>query len=142
MTPEEAEAKAKAALIEAANKVEEEEDTSSNVAPPSEVNTHSDLLEDIAKDLAKDLKTKYGDMDLSHLDIETRVKTMRSMLKAKIPEPKKKPEVADTDGEPAVVEWKPQASFVEMAEQANKLKVFYNKKKAMGQELWDEIYGK
>ena len=100
------------------------------------------LLESISVELEKSIKEKYGEMDFTHLPLEAKIKTMRSMLGAKPAGAKDKPPVSNTPGETPAVDWQPQKSLLAQYQEDPKLNDFYNKRKAMGQSLWNDIYGK
>jgi len=105
-------------------------------APKKEDN--SDLLIDIDNDLQKQILEKFGKLDLSHLSVEGRIRTMRSMLK--VEEPKGKPKISETDDAPPAPEWVPPKTLLEIFNtEGQKLKKFYDQKRSIGGDLWDKI---
>lgn len=99
------------------------------------------LMDDIATDLRAEIKEKFGKIDLSYLDVEDEVKTMRSMLKGKKDDPKKKVDVSDTKDSTIEPEWQKPKSFLDMHMEGKKLKNFYDSKKSVGGNLFEQIFG-
>lgn len=115
-------------------------------APPMEEDSEdiddsdsSSLLEDIAKDLRKEIKTEFGNMDFTHLDLTNEIKTMRSILKGKKGDPQKKKDVSDTEDSDVAPEWIPHESHLAIQMKTNQLKDFYDSKKAIGGDIFKKI---
>ena len=111
------------------------------IEPSKESEPEDELLKEYSEELSEQIKEKFGKMDLSHLDLKTRIKTMRTMLKAKKSESKEKPLVAGSIDEGPAGEWEPPKSLLAKEEATHKLRDFYNGKKAFGSKTWKDIYG-
>lgn len=115
---------------------------SDSVGSSNNSSSDQELMKELADDLYESVKERFGDIDLSHLDVQSRLRTMRSMLKSKQinKEESNKKDINKEGENPTTPEWKPIPSFAEEKKaNINKVSGFYNKKSGIGADIWNQM---